>query len=99
MMPSLLPISPEPRIAIRMLPPYWLSRNNAWRRARITLKNDIARMDESKPGATLGRTMAVKAKTLKQPVTILRRYTSLASLLALLQDKNLTLLSPALWED
>ena len=33
------------------------------------------------------------------PVTILRRYTSLASLLALLQDKKLTLLSPGLWED
>jgi hypothetical protein len=35
----------------------------------------------------------------KPPVTILRRYTSLASLLALLQDKKLTLLSPGLWED
>jgi hypothetical protein len=43
--------------------------------------------------------MAVKAKTSKQPVTILRRYTSLAALLALLQDKKLTLLSPGLWED
>jgi hypothetical protein len=32
-------------------------------------------------------------------VTILRRYTSLASLLTLVQDKKLTLLSPALWED
>jgi hypothetical protein len=41
--------------------------------------------------------MATKAKA--QPVTILRRYTSLASLLALLQDKKLTLLSPGLWED
>ena len=39
------------------------------------------------------------AKTAKPPVTILRRYTSLASLLALLQDKKLTLLSPSLWED
>ena len=45
--------------------------------------------------------MAVKAKASKSgpPVTILRRYTSLASLLALLQDKKLTLLSPGLWED
>ena len=45
--------------------------------------------------------MAAKARTSKpaQPVTILRRYTSLASLLALLQDKKLTLLSPGLWED
>ena len=43
--------------------------------------------------------MAVKAKTPNQPVTILRRYTSLAALLALLQDKKLTLLSPSLWED
>jgi len=41
--------------------------------------------------------MAVKAKN--QPITILRRYTSLAALLALLQDKKLTLLSPSLWED
>src|ERR1041384_5330775 len=39
------------------------------------------------------------AKALKQPVTILRRYTSLPSLLALLQEKELTLLSPHLWED
>src|SRR5882762_5821833 len=30
---------------------------------------------------------------------ILRRYTSVPSLLALLQDKELTLLSPGLWED
>jgi hypothetical protein len=43
--------------------------------------------------------MAVKAKTSKQAVMILRRYTSLAALLALLQDKKLTLLSPGLWED
>jgi len=43
--------------------------------------------------------MTVKAKTSKQPVTILRRYTSLAALLTLLQDKKLTLLSPSLWED
>jgi hypothetical protein len=45
--------------------------------------------------------MAAKAKAPKtgQPVTILRRYTSLASLLALLQDKKLTLLSPGFWED
>lgn len=43
--------------------------------------------------------MATRAKAVKQPVTILRRYTSLASLLALLQDKKLTLLSPSLWED
>ena len=35
----------------------------------------------------------------KSPVPILRRYTSLAALLALLQDKKLTLLSPGLWED
>jgi len=41
--------------------------------------------------------MAVKPKN--QPITILRRYTSLAALLALLQDKKLTLLSPSLWED
>jgi hypothetical protein len=34
-----------------------------------------------------------------KPVAILRRYTSLASLLALLQDRKLTLLSPAFWED
>ena len=45
--------------------------------------------------------MAAKAKAPKtaQPVTILRRYTSLASLLALLQDEKLTLLSPGFWED
>lgn len=35
----------------------------------------------------------------KPPATVLRRYTSLAALLALLQDKKLTLLSPTLWED
>ena len=34
-----------------------------------------------------------------KPAAILRRYTSLASLLALLQDRKLTLLSPAFWED
>jgi len=34
-----------------------------------------------------------------KPAAILRRYTSLASLLALLQDRELTLLSPAFWED
>ena len=43
--------------------------------------------------------MAARSKTRKPPPAILRRYTSLASLLALLQDKKLTLLSPALWED
>jgi len=43
--------------------------------------------------------MAARNKTSAPPVTILRRYTSLASLLALLQDKRLTLLSPGLWED
>ena len=43
--------------------------------------------------------MAARSKTRKPPPAILRRYTSLASLLALLQDRKLTLLSPALWED
>jgi hypothetical protein len=43
--------------------------------------------------------MAARKTKATQPVTILRRYTSLASLLALLQDKKLTLLSPGLWED
>jgi len=45
--------------------------------------------------------MAAKAKvqSQKQPVAILRRYTSLASLLALLQDRQITLVSPSLWED
>ena len=43
--------------------------------------------------------MAARKTKPAQPVTILRRYTSLASLLALLQDRKLTLLSPSLWED
>src|SRR5207247_8068288 len=50
-------------------------------------------------GGAEGGLKAAGTKAATPPVTILRRYSSVASLLALLQDKKLTLLSPSLWED
>src|SRR5689334_5694440 len=45
--------------------------------------------------------MTHKARTVKSEDTppVLRRYTSLPSLLHLLQNKKITLLSPSTWED
>lgn len=43
--------------------------------------------------------MPARSSSRPAPVAILRRYTSLASLLALIQDRKLTLVSPTFWED